>query len=153
MKYAFLDRDGTLLYEPQTDYTVVSSELLPGVEDALLELQMNGYGLVMVSNQDGLGTPMNPQDNFDRVQCEFLETCEQKGIAFKDIFLCPHMPEENCICRKPQTKLVEELDIDKDSIVIGDRQSDVDLASNLQIRVIKIETNKGFSYEDTQSHN
>jgi len=153
MKYAFLDRDGTLLFEPETDYTVVSSEFLPGVRQALLKLQQNGYTLVVVTNQDGLGTPMNPQDNFERVQLEFLKNCEQAGISFSDILLCPHKPEAACECRKPQTMLVDGLDIDKDSIVVGDRQSDIGLAENLGIKAIKVETNKGFSYDDTQIDN
>ena len=150
MKYAFLDRDGTILFEPPTDYNVVSAEMLPGVEEALKQLQENGYQLVIVSNQDGLGTPMNPQNNFDRVQTQFLKDCKERGIEFSEILWCPHKHEEECECRKPKTGLLNDFDISSDSIVIGDRASDVELAKNLGIKGVKVETNKGFSYEDTQ---
>ena len=150
MKYAILDRDGTLLFEPQTDYTVVSSELLPGVETALKDLQANGYTLFLLSNQDGLGTEMNPTDNFEQVNEEMLHKLSDVGIEFEGFVWCPHTLEDACDCRKPQTKLLDSLDISSDSITIGDRRSDLQLAENLGIRGVKVETNKGWNYEDTQ---
>jgi imidazoleglycerol-phosphate dehydratase/histidinol-phosphatase len=104
----FIDRDGTLVEEP-TDEQVDSLQkvrLLPGVIAALLELKRAGYRFVLVSNQDGLGTPSFPDENFTAVQ-DFIRTLfASQGIQFEAEFFCPHRAQDGCACRKPQTGLL-----------------------------------------------
>src|SRR5205085_2397339 len=106
-KYAVIDRDGTLAYEPpqtkQID-SVGQLRILPGAIRALKFLYDAGYKLIMVSNQDGMGTPGYPLASFKKVQAALLSQLKKAGIKFDAILVCPHMPNELCLCRKPQTK-------------------------------------------------
>lgn len=151
-KYAFLDRDGTLIFEPQDTYQIDSLaklKILDGVIDGLKKLKNKGYSLVMISNQDGLGTSSFPQEKFKAPQEKMLKIFRDNGIDLDEIFICPHLPNEACNCRKPKTGLVEEFlrtaDIDKTlSFVCGDRNSDRQFAKNVGIKFIPMETNGNF---------
>jgi imidazoleglycerol-phosphate dehydratase/histidinol-phosphatase len=146
-KYAFIDRDGTLLFEPQDTFYISMDKykLLPGVADSLSGLSADGFKLVMVTNQDHLGTDKNPQDVFDAVQDKLVKRLKTEKVVFDQVLVCPHGPDDSCICRKPKTGLVDHIDdIDKtSSVVIGDRESDVGFAKNLGIKAIKLEVNQG----------
>lgn len=151
-KYAFLDRDGTLIFEPQDTFQIDSIEklkILDGVIKGLKELTKQGYKLIIITNQDGLGTSFFPQANFEESQNKMLSIFEQNGIRFKKIFVCPHLPSQKCDCRKPKTGLVERLLkenlIDKDkSFVCGDRGTDQLFAKNIGIKFISMQTNGNF---------
>lgn len=140
-KYLFIDRDGTLITEPPDDYQVDRFDkfaLEYGVIPALLTLQEHGYTLVMVTNQDGLGTERFPQADFDGPHQLMMQIFTSQGIHFKEVLICPHLPQENCTCRKPKTALVnhylENPDMDRlHSYVIGDRKTDIQLAENMSI--------------------
>ncbi|HLQ12417.1 MAG TPA: bifunctional histidinol-phosphatase/imidazoleglycerol-phosphate dehydratase HisB [Steroidobacteraceae bacterium] len=141
----FIDRDGTLVEEP-ADQQVDALEkirFLPGVFAALGALREAGYRLVMVSNQDGLGTASFPREDFERCQEFILRALASQGILFEAIFTCPHRPADGCDCRKPQTGLLREwqrnqvLDLAR-SAVIGDRDSDLEFAVRLGVRGLRV---------------
>ena len=140
VKVLFLDRDGTLIEEPD-DFQVdelSKVRLVPGVIPALRELADNGYRFVMVSNQDGLGTDSFPQAQFDACQNHVLNLFKTQGVDFDEIFICPHLPADNCACRKPRTGLLTRylaanaIDM-RSSAVIGDRATDLQLAEGIGV--------------------
>jgi len=143
----FIDRDGTMVIEPESDKQVDrldKIELVPGVIPAMLELQNAGYEFVMVSNQDGRGTDSFPEEDFAVPQAFIMQLFESQGIRFKDVFICPHFTEDNCNCRKPLPGLLTDFlaknQIDREnSYVIGDRDSDIQLAVNIGVTGIRID--------------
>jgi len=144
-KVLFIDRDGTLIAEP-ADQQVDSVEkirLVDGVIPALLRLQEAGYALVLVSNQDGLGTPSFPEADFKKAHVFLQSVLTSQGIEFSAEFFCPHFAKDNCACRKPKTGLLTEYlsatELDRqNSYVIGDRDTDLELAKNLGIQGIRL---------------
>ena len=141
----FIDRDGTLVEEPPDEQvdSLAKIRLLPGVIPALLELQRAGYRLVLVSNQDGLGTDTFPEPAFREAQDFIRHLFESQGIRFDAEFFCPHRPGDGCDCRKPKTGLLDEYltrhPIDRDqSYVIGDRDTDLQLARNLGVGGLRV---------------
>jgi len=151
-KYAFLDRDGTLIFEPQDTFQIDSLEklkVLDGVIEGLKELKSRDYELIMISNQDGLGTSSFPKADFEAPQNKMLSTFDENGIKFKKIFICPHLPSQTCDCRKPKTGLVKKFlavsKMDKDSsFVCGDKSTDKLFAKNIGVKFISMQTNKDF---------
>jgi len=147
-KVLFIDRDGTLIEEPE-DFQVDSLEkiqLVPNVIPALLELAQHGFRFVMVSNQDGLGTPSFPSDQFEICQKHTLSLFSSQGVYFDEVFICPHLPADNCECRKPRTGLLTRYLAATDvnlthSAVIGDRSSDMELAERIGIQGLLTNTN------------
>lgn len=142
----FIDRDGTLIIEPPVTFQVDTLEqmtFLPGVMRNLHFIREKlSHELVMVTNQDGLGTPVYPQENFDNVQNKMLEILEGEGIVFDKIFIDKSFPEDGLPTRKPGiAMLTEYMDGSYDlanSYVIGDRLTDVQLAKNLGANAIFI---------------
>lgn len=151
-KYAFIDRDGTLIFEPQDTFQIDSIEklkILEGVIQGLKELIKQGYELIMISNQDGLGTSSFPKTDFEAPQNKMLNIFEENGIKFAKIFICPHSPSKNCNCRKPKIGLVKKFLRDNqmnkyNSLVCGDRPTDKQFAKNIGIKFIPMSTNGDF---------
>lgn len=151
-RVAFLDRDGTLIFEPQDTFQIDSLKklkILDGVIKGLKELIKQGYELIIISNQDGLGTTSFPQVEFDTPQNKMLDIFKENGIIFNNIFICPHLPSENCSCRKPQTGLVKNFlrknQIDKkNSFVCGDRPTDRLFATSIKLKFVPMQTNGDF---------
>ena len=152
----FIDRDGTLIEEPadkQVD-ALHKVRLMPNVISALRTLRDLGYRLVMVSNQDGMGTASFPQVDFAACQEHILALFGSQGIHFDEIFICPHLPDDGCDCRKPGTGLLtrflagNDLDMAR-SAVIGDRETDMALAEKLGIRGLLVgDAESALSWDD-----
>ena len=131
-KYLFIDRDGTLISEPPSDFQVDRFDKLafePGVIPQLL-------------NQDGLGTQSFPQADFDGPHNLMMQIFTSQGVQFDEVLICPHLPADECDCRKPKVKLVErylaEQAMDRaNSYVIGDRATDIQLAENMGINGLR----------------
>jgi imidazoleglycerol-phosphate dehydratase/histidinol-phosphatase len=136
----FVDRDGTLITEPEDEQidSLEKLELVPGVIPALLRLRDAGYEFVIVSNQDGLGTDSYPREDYEVPQQKMLDLFESQGIMFCDVLIDEHFEHENSPNRKPGIGMVlgylksGELDL-QDSWVIGDRETDLELAENMGI--------------------
>lgn len=145
-KVLFIDRDGTLVIEPPLDFQLDSLEKLefyPGVFHGLAKIaQELDYELVMVSNQDGLGTDSFPEDTFWPAQLKIIQAFKNEGVTFSEILIDKSFPEENTPTRKPRTGLLNRYiygDYDlTNSFVIGDRATDMELAINLKAQGIFI---------------
>ena len=154
-KILFIDRDGTIIREPE-DEQIDSFEKLQFVPRTISSLaflrQHTDYHFVMVSNQDGLGTPAFPENTFWPVQNFILDTLRGEEVEFDDILIDPHFPEDNAPTRKPQTGLVEKYMNDPEydiagSYVIGDRETDRRFAENIGCGFLQIDANDPASWD------
>ena len=155
-KILFIDRDGTLVLEPE-DYQVDSFAKLkfyPQVFTYLSKITNElDYELVMVTNQDGLGTDSHPEENFWTIQNFIIKTFETQDIKFEDIFIDKTFAKDNAPTRKPNTGLLtkyfdkETYDLEN-SFVIGDRITDVKLAKNLSSKAIFINTDENLGADE-----
>lgn len=145
-KILFIDRDGTIIREPE-DEQIDAFEKLQFVPRAISSLaflrQHTDYEFVMVSNQDGLGTDSFPEDTFWPVHNFILDTLRGEGIEFDDMLIDPHFPEDNAPTRKPNTGLVQKYMDNSDydianSYVIGDRDTDRRFAENIGCKFLQI---------------
>jgi imidazoleglycerol-phosphate dehydratase / histidinol-phosphatase len=144
-KVLFIDRDGTLIFEPEDEQidSLEKLEFIPGVFRNLYNIRKNlDYELVIVSNQDGLGTDSYPEETFWPAQHKMLKAFENEGVTFDDILIDKSFPTDNAPTRKPRTGLMGKyLNGDYDlsnSFVIGDRLTDIELAKNLGAKGILI---------------
>ncbi|MCT3940595.1 bifunctional histidinol-phosphatase/imidazoleglycerol-phosphate dehydratase HisB [Elizabethkingia anophelis] len=155
-KVLFIDRDGTLVLEPE-DYQVDSFtklEFYPEVFQYLSKIAKElGYELVMVTNQDGLGTDVHPEENFWPVHQFIIKALENEDIYFSEVLIDKTFPSENAPTRKPNTGLLTryinnpEYDL-QNSYVIGDRITDVKLAKNLDSKGIFIANDEELGAEE-----
>lgn len=144
-KVLFIDRDGTIIREPE-DFQIDSFEKLEFLPNSISSLskiarELN-YELVMVSNQDGLGTDSFPEDTFWPVHNFIINTLKNEGVNFAEIFIDPSFEHENKPTRKPGTAMLSKYIYGKydieNSFVIGDRKTDIKLAENLGSKSIFI---------------
>lgn len=145
-KVLFIDRDGTIIVEPPVDFQIDSLEkleFLPGAISNLRKIaELLDYELVMVTNQDGLGTDSFPEDTFWPAQNKMLKTLLGEGVVFDEICIDRTFEADNAPTRKPRTGLLTKyLEGDYDlanSYVLGDRKTDIQLAENLGAQAIFI---------------
>jgi imidazoleglycerol-phosphate dehydratase/histidinol-phosphatase len=144
-KVLFIDRDGTIIIEPVDEQADSLEKLafLPGAISSLSKIaNETDYELVMVTNQDGLGTESFPEDTFWPVQNKMLEILKGEGVEFTEIFIDRSLPSQNAPTRKPGTAMLvkylsQGIDLNS-SFVIGDRLTDIELAKNLGCKAIYI---------------
>ncbi|NLX71739.1 MAG: bifunctional histidinol-phosphatase/imidazoleglycerol-phosphate dehydratase HisB [Bacteroidales bacterium] len=146
----FIDRDGTIIIEPPIDYQVDSLEKLEFYPKVIRNLNLIAtkldFELVMVTNQDGLGRDIFPEETFWPAHNKMMKTLEGEGITFAKVHIDRSFPEDNLDTRKPGTGMLKEYFSDKydlaGSFVIGDRLTDVEMAKNLGCKGIFIKEEK-----------
>ena len=158
-KILFIDRDGTMVLEPN-DYQLDSFEKLEFYPNAFQYLgkiaKELDFELVMVTNQDGLGTDSHPEINFWPVHNLVIKAFENEGVVFKEVLIDKTFPHENALTRKPATglltKYIDNSEYDLvNSFVIGDRITDVELAKNLGSKAIFINTDEALGSAEIAS--
>lgn len=159
-KVLFIDRDGTMVLEPE-DYQVDSIDKLEFYPEALFYLSKIAkeldFELVMVTNQDGLGTDVYPEESFWPIQNFILKTFENEGVKFSEILMDRTFAKDNSPTRKPNTGLLEEkylnsndFDLEK-SFMIGDRMTDMEFALNFGGKGIFIDTHEDLATEEVSN--
>jgi len=159
-KVLFIDRDGTLVLEPPVDYQLNSLEKLeyyPKVFQYMAKIAMElEYELVMVTNQDGLGTDSFPEDTFWPAQNKIIAAFKKEGVVFSEVFIDKTFPHENADTRKPRTGLLTQY-FDKEqynlenSFVLGDRITDMELAKNLGAKGIFLSEGPELGADEVES--
>lgn len=152
IKAILLDRDGTLNFDPGYVHKVKDFKPQPFVKEGLKLLQDNSYIIFIVSNQSGINRGYFTQEDMMHFNAELLSYLN--SIRIKKLYFCPHRPNENCNCRKPETglakKIFKEFDIDKSkSWVIGDMTTDAQFAKNIGLKSILVLT--GYKGTDGRS--
>ena len=155
-KVLFIDRDGTLVIEPPEDYQLDSLEKLEFYPKAFQFMARIAdeldYELVIVTNQDGLGTDSFPEDTFWPAHNKFIHAFENEGVKFDEVLIDRSFPADNAPTRKPRTGLLTkyiEGDYDlENSFVLGDRLTDMELAKNLGAKGIWLNNESDLGNEE-----
>ncbi|NBU20578.1 D-glycero-beta-D-manno-heptose 1,7-bisphosphate 7-phosphatase [bacterium] len=129
-KAVFLDRDGTLNFDPGYISQPQDLTLMPGVGEGLSLLKKSGYLLIVVSNQSGVARGLIPFENLKLIHNRLNQLLSSWGVEIDYFSLCTHHPDEDCLCRKPKPKLIQDaarlFDVDlSQSYMVGDRLSDI----------------------------
>jgi D-glycero-D-manno-heptose 1,7-bisphosphate phosphatase len=156
-KAIFLDRDGTLNRECGYVHKVEDFELLPGVVEGIKKLSKD-FIFFVVTNQSGIGRGLYAIEDMIKFNEKLINELKKANIEIKKIYYCPHLPKENCDCRKPKTKFIneaaKEFDIDiKQSWVMGDRPTDIELGKNAGSKTIYLLTGYGEKHLDDLGKN
>jgi D-glycero-D-manno-heptose 1,7-bisphosphate phosphatase len=154
-KAVFLDRDGVINEYPGDFLYVTRWEqfcFLPGVAGALQKLQAAGFIMFVVSNQAGVGKGLYPKAELDLITRNMLESLAAQGVQLREVYYCTHSPEENCLCRKPKTGMVEQaidqlsregIEIDRaESFFIGDTMRDIETGKSSGLKTILVLSGK-----------
>ena len=137
-KALFLDRDGIINIDHGYVSKLEDFEFNQGIFSLLKLFKKYNYKLFIVTNQSGIGRDYYSEEDFFKLTSWMLEEFKKREIEIVSVHHCPHAPEEKCFCRKPATGMVDEIlaqhkiALDK-SWLIGDKQSDIDLAHNATI--------------------
>lgn len=143
-KAVFLDRDGVLNVK-RDDYVKSEDELiiLPNIDKELIRLRDNGYQLIIITNQSVINRGIIAADEELKINKKLLDYLLSHGVKISKIYVCPHRPDENCLCRKPNTGMIDsavkEFQIDlKKSWFIGDSESDMEVAKQVGCNFFKV---------------
>jgi len=155
ISHVFLDRDGVLNRNPPNGQFVTcwqEFELLPGVEDALAELNRSGRKLIVVTNQRGIALGLYSRQDLDRMHAQLRQRLAERGARLDAIYVCPH-DDGQCNCRKPLTGLFEQAFQDfpaarpENSVVVGDSVRDIEAGIRLGMRAVFVSDAKTTSAE------
>jgi D-glycero-D-manno-heptose 1,7-bisphosphate phosphatase len=152
-RMVLLDRDGTIIVEQEYLSNPVLVELLPNAAAGLRVMQKRGLGLVVITNQSGVGRGYFSEEKMHQIHQRMTELLQAEGVTLDGIYFCPHAPDVKCACRKPARGLVDTAAkalgfIPQDSIVIGDKASDVQLGQRIGAMTILVRT--GYGKEEAQ---
>jgi D-glycero-D-manno-heptose 1,7-bisphosphate phosphatase len=149
MRWVSLDRDGVINHDSDA-YIKSPEEWLPisGSLEAIAQLNLNGYRVVVVTNQAGVGRGLYDLATLERIHAKMRKRVEEAGGHIEAIYFCPHGPEEGCHCRKPQTGMYEQFanqyNVDLDGIpAVGDSLKDIQAAQSVGAQAILVETGNG----------
>lgn len=147
-RFVVLDRDGTIIIERHYLADPERVELIPRVASGLRQLSAMGLGLVVVTNQSGVGRGLFDTTRLALIHRRLCELLAAEGIHLDGIYFCPHTPEDDCVCRKPRTGLLEraakELDFDPGAtFVIGDKPCDIELGQRVGATTFLVRTGYG----------
>jgi D-glycero-D-manno-heptose 1,7-bisphosphate phosphatase len=151
-RYILLDRDGTIVVEKNYLSTVDGIELLPGAVDGLRKLQDAGFGLIVVTNQSGIARGLLTLGTLAEIHAELQRQLAAGGVRIDAFYSCPHVPEDDCDCRKPKPLLALRAASDfgfdlRRAFVIGDKPADIDLGRNCGAHTILMRTGYGREFE------
>jgi D-glycero-D-manno-heptose 1,7-bisphosphate phosphatase len=152
-RFIVLDRDGTIIEEREYLSDPAQVTLIPGVGEALRDLRQMGFGLVVITNQSGLGRGFFDQARLQRVHEHLRELLEREGIQLDGLYVCPHKPEDDCACRKPRLGLLQkaagELGFNwANCIVIGDKACDIEMGHGAGALTLLVRTGYGAQVEN-----
>jgi D-glycero-D-manno-heptose 1,7-bisphosphate phosphatase len=133
-KALFLDRDGVINVNHGHVHKIEDFDFIDGIFDLCRLAKQNGYLIIIVTNQAGIGKGYYTEEQFKKLNYWMIDIFRQNNIGIDGVYYCPHKPEENCFCRKPRPGMIfqasKELKIDlRRSILIGDKQSDIEAAN------------------------
>jgi len=149
--YVFLDRDGTVIVDKNflSDYRMV--ELIPGAAQGLKKIRDIGLGLIIITNQSGIGRGYFTYDDLSAIHEYLLELLSREGVFIDEVLFCPHIPQDRCECRKPKTGLIKHC-ADKygfnaaDCFMVGDRPCDIETGKGVGAKTILVKTGYGSSH-------
>ena len=146
--HVILDRDGTIIYDRHYLSDPAQVKLLPGAAEGLRHLQELGLGLVIVTNQSGIGRGYFDEVQLALVHRHLIEMLKAEGIELGGIYFCPHTPADHCACRKPKPGLLHQAARDlnlalHNCFVIGDREADIQLGQAVEATTFLVQTGYG----------
>ena len=147
-RFALLDRDGTMIVEKNYLSDPRDVELIPGTAQALRQLSKMGLGLLVITNQSGVGRGYFDDSKLALIHQRLVELLAGEGIHLDGIYYCPHKPEDECLCRKPGPALVRQAAAKHGfdprlCFVIGDKPCDIELGRNVGATTILVRTGYG----------
>jgi D-sedoheptulose 7-phosphate isomerase len=151
-RFVILDRDGTIIFERHYLSDPSEVQLLPGSAAGLRAMRELGLGVIVITNQSAIGRGIINKAQLDLIHKRFGELLEQEGVFLDGIYFCPHLPEEECDCRKPAPALLRsaarELNFDpSQSFVVGDKVCDIELGRRVGATTILVRTGYGERFE------
>lgn len=147
-RFVLLDRDGTVIVERHYLSDPAGVELLPGAARGLRRMQELGLGLVVITNQSAIGRGYFDEARLDQIHARLCELLREEQVSLDGIYYCPHRPEDHCQCRKPESALpnraARELGFNpSESLVIGDKECDIELGQRLGATTVLVLTGYG----------
>ncbi|UBF26009.1 HAD-IIIA family hydrolase [Kovacikia minuta CCNUW1] len=147
-RFVLLDRDGTLIIERHYLSQPDQVELLPGVGAGLRHMRQLGLGLILVTNQSGIGRGFFDKTQLEEIHWRLRELLTAEGVELDGIYYCPHTPDDRCICRKPETGLIQQAAVELgfhpfNSFVIGDKPCDIELGQRVGATTLLVKTGYG----------
>jgi D,D-heptose 1,7-bisphosphate phosphatase len=148
--YIFIDRDDTLIIDKEYLSDPAGVEFPKGSIAGLKRLRDAGYGIILITNQSGIGRGYFTEDDLAAVHRRLKELLANEGLELAAIYYCPHAPDANCDCRKPKTKMglqaIEKYGLDPaECWVVGDHDKDIEFGRQLGMRTVKVSEETSFS--------